>query len=237
MNCPGCYNQCRDGAKFCSKCGYRFDSPATIPPTAPIQFVEIQSQLPYQQPSVGYAMEPFKPQQFPPALMDLSDLKRKARNIVILFSTVAAGLTVMWLPVIDLFFILPLLCYMVVSIARIFGQKLTVDMAKELIITCFAGSLSFLGSYVCGKFIPFIGGLLTAPVIFACTYGIGDVAIAYFSQEGKISRAQMRDIYSTSFQNSKKYYSGDLNEAKDSLENIKEYLDPHEYEKIKKRLG
>ncbi|MEQ8188501.1 MAG: hypothetical protein ABRQ39_11080 [Candidatus Eremiobacterota bacterium] len=249
MNCPGCYNQCRDGAKFCSKCGYRFDSPSSVPPTAPIQSIEIPyqqqyqetyqqpCQQQYQQPSAGYAMEPFRPQQVTVGQIELSDLKRKARNVVILFSTVAAGLTVMWLPFIDLFFILPLLCYMVVTVARIFGQKLTVDMAKELIITCFAGSMSFLGAYACGKFIPFIGGVLTAPLIFACTYGIGDVAIAYFSQEGKISRAQMRDIYSNSFQNSKKYYSGDLNEAKDSLENIKEYIDPQEYEKIKKRLG
>lgn len=236
MTCPGCYNQCRDGAKFCSKCGYRFDSPSTLPPpTAPIQSVENQ----YQQQSAGYAMEPYIPQQniLSVSQIEVSDLKRKARKIVMLFSTVAAGLTLMWLPFIDLFFILPLLCYMVVTVARIFGQKLTVDMAKELIITCFAGSMSFLGAYACGKFIPFIGGILTAPLIFACTYGIGDVAIAYFSQEGKLSRAQMRDIYSTSFQNSKKYYSGDLNEAKDSLENIKEYIDPNEYDKIKKRLG
>jgi uncharacterized protein (DUF697 family) len=235
MNCPGCYNQCRDGAKFCSKCGYRFDGPSNIPPTAPIEAFEVQ----YQQQSSGYAVEKYIPQQntFPVSQIEVSDLKRKARNIVILFSTVAAGLTLMWLPLIDLFFLLPLLCYMVVTVARIFGQKLTVDMAKEMIITCFAGSLSFLGSYLCGKFIPFIGGILTAPLIFACTYGIGDVAIAYFSQEGKLSRAQMREIYSNSFQNSKKYYSGDLNEAKDSLENIKEYIDPQEYEKIKKRLG
>jgi uncharacterized protein (DUF697 family) len=132
---------------------------------------------------------------------------------------------------------LPLLCYMVITIGGIFGQKLSFDMAKELIITCFAGSISFLGSYLCGKFIPVVGGLLTAPLIFACTYGIGDVAIAYFSQEGKLSRAQMRDIYKSSFQNSKNYYSGDLNEAKVSLENIKDYLAPEEYDKIKKRLG
>ena len=67
--------------------------------------------------------------------------------------------------------------------------------------------------------------------------GVGDVAVEYFSQEGKLSKSQMRDIYSTSFENSKSYYSGDLSEARESLNKIKDHLSPEEYEKLKKKLG
>lgn len=246
MICPKCYNQARDGAKFCSRCGTTFVSQAAseLPPTAPINMEEIIGQPVVEMPGAcsedanSYAMDLYTGEgAFPIDKQHMEEAHGKARNIVKLFSAVAAGLTLMWLPFLDIFFLIPLLCFMVITIAKIFGQKLSFDMAKDLIVTCFAGSVGFLGAYLCGKFIPVVGGLLTAPVIFACTYGIGDVSIAYFSQEGKLSRDQMRDIYSKSFQNSKQYYSGDLGEAKDSLDKIKGYLSPEEYEKLKNRLS
>ncbi len=238
MNCQGCYNECRPGAKFCSRCGHRFGtsvsaSEFTPPPAASPFEVEIPAHQ-----ANPYAIEKYGSEgSYQMDQLQVEDLRKKAKKIVVLFASVAAGLTLLWLPFIDLVFLLPLLCYMVITISNIFGQKFTFAMAKELIMTCIAGTLTFLGSYACGKFIPVVGGILTAPLIYGCTYGIGDVAIAYFSQEGKLSRAQMREIYNRGFQNSKKYYSGDLDEAKQSLRNIKDYISPEEYERIKKRLG
>jgi len=237
--CQKCYTSCRDEAKFCTRCGERLDQPSCKssepPPTAPISPVEIQYKK-YEEPE--FSMEKYTGEsQLTINKPDLRKLEGKAKSIVRFFATVNGALTLCWLPFIDLLFLLPMLCYMVITIAKIFGQKLTMEMAKELIVTCFAGSMGFLASYACGKFIPIVGGILTAPIIFACTYAIGDVAIAYFSQEGKISKTTLTEIYNSSFQKSKKYYSGDLNEAKDSLKNIKEYLSPEEYEKIKNRLS
>ncbi len=235
--CPGCYNQCRKGAKFCNKCGYKFGTPAEDipPPTAPINEEDIPC---VEMPANRYAMEKYASEGS--FALDRGEIDRKkvsAKNLVKLFATVAGGLTLIWLPFMDIVFLLPLQCAMVITIARMFGQRFSFEMAKDLIMTCLAGTAGFLGAYVCSNFIPYIGKLMSAPIIFACTYGVGDVAVEYFSQEGKLTRAQMRDIYSRSFENSKGYYSGDLGEVKDSLNKIKDYLTPEEYEKLKKRMG
>ena len=174
--CPGCYNQCRDGAKFCNKCGHQFGAPpsgAEIPPTAPIDInEEIIPQL--QAPSNRYAMEQYSPEgAFLPDPLQVDLMKERARNLVKSFSLVAGGLTLIWLPFMDIVFLLPLQCAMVVSIAKMFGQKLSFDMAKDLIMTCLAGTAGFLGAYVCSNFIPYVGKLMSAPIIFACTYGCG----------------------------------------------------------------
>ena len=170
--CPNCYNQSREKARFCNKCGHRFGSSQNEvpPPTAPIDISAGEAYV--EIPSNQYALERLpRENSFSIDKMEVDVLKAKARNMVKLFSIVAGGLTLIWLPFLDIVFLLPLQCTMVVSIARLFGQKLSFNMAKDLITTCLAGTAGFLGAYVCGNFIPYIGKLMTAPIIFACTYG------------------------------------------------------------------
>jgi small GTP-binding protein len=113
------------------------------------------------------------------------------RNASILSGVIAAGP----IPILDIPLLLTSQVRMVLRIAAIYGETLSVRHAREL-LTTMAGSvgLRYLAT-VLGKFIPGPGWLVSAAVTGTGTWAIGRVAIAYFESGKQLNANQLRELY------------------------------------------
>lgn len=124
---------------------------------------------------------------------DLTD-DEKVRQIVVIFSTVCAGVAVQPIPFADIYILTPLQAFMGTRISSIRGvplsEKQTTEVIKELMGVVGMGMLAQqLGIAAAKIFFPIFGGIATIPVVFALTYGIGHLMDVYF-----INKAQGRTL-------------------------------------------
>ncbi len=112
----------------------------------------------------------------------------------------AAALTILPIPGSEILAVMPLHVGMVGGIGRLYGQEITSDSASDLLMKIGATvGLSLVGSRLATTaakvILPGLGGLISAPFIYASTLAIGAVARAYFEQDGQLSEADMRRVY------------------------------------------
>ena len=99
------------------------------------------------------------------------------------------------IPGLDIPMLLAAQVRMVLRIAAIFGESLSVQHARELISTIAGGvALRYLAAEL-GKLIPGPGWLIAGGVTGVGTLAIGEVAIAYFESGKRLSTAQLREKY------------------------------------------
>jgi uncharacterized protein (DUF697 family) len=120
----------------------------------------------------------------------------------------AAALTALPIPGSELIAVMPLHIGMVMAIGQIHGVEITRDSANQLILRVGATvGLSLVGSRIAttaAKFIlPGLGGLISAPFMYASTLAIGAVADTYFAREGAVSGSEMKDIYKSAVKRAK----------------------------------
>ena len=114
---------------------------------------------------------------------DLTDDK-KASQIVVVFSTVCAGIAVQPIPFADIFILTPLQAYMGTRLAAIRGIRLSeqesTDLIKQLMGVVGMGLVAQqLGIAAAKILFPIFGGVATVPVVFGLTYAIGNVMDKY----------------------------------------------------------
>jgi len=99
------------------------------------------------------------------------------------------------IPGLDIPFLLASQVRMVLRVAAIFGESLSVRHAREL-LTAMAGSvaLRYLASQV-GKLVPVLGWLVGAFVTGLGTWAMGRVAVAYFESGKQLTPQQLRQRY------------------------------------------
>ena len=84
---------------------------------------------------------------------------------------------------------------MVLRIAAIYGESLSVRHARELLSTIAGGvALRYLAAEL-GKLIPGPGWLIGAAITGLGTMAIGEVAIAYFDSGRRLTPRQLRERY------------------------------------------
>ena len=115
---------------------------------------------------------------------DLTD-DQKVGHIIVIFSTVCAGIAVQPIPFADMFILTPLQAFMGVRISAIRGLKLTEnqssDVIKELMGVVGMGMLAQqLGIAAAKLFFPIFGSVATVPVVFSLTFGMGKLIDVYF---------------------------------------------------------
>lgn len=115
---------------------------------------------------------------------DLTD-DEKVSHIIVIFSTVCAGIAVQPIPFADIFILTPLQAFMGAKISSIRGvplsEKETSDVIKELMGVVGIGMVAQqLGIAAAKIFFPIFGGIATVPVVFSLTYAIGRVMDVYF---------------------------------------------------------
>jgi len=124
---------------------------------------------------------------------DLTDDK-KASQIVVVFSTVCAGVAVQPIPFADIFILTPLQAYMGTRLAAIRGIRLSeqeaTDLIKQVMGVVGMGLVAQqLGIAAAKILFPIFGGIATIPVVFGLTYAIGTVMDKYL-----VAKAQGRTL-------------------------------------------
>jgi len=126
--------------------------------------------------------------------------ERSSRSLTEKCGYAAAALTILPIPGSEVVAVMPLHVGMVVGIAHIYGEDITRDSATEMILRIGATvGLSLVGSRLATTaakiLLPGLGGLISAPFMYASTLAIGAVARAYFEQGGELSNAEMKELY------------------------------------------
>jgi uncharacterized protein (DUF697 family) len=107
------------------------------------------------------------------------------RRVILAYSGAAAAVAANPLPFAEFAMLTPVHVAMVLHIGHRLGHPITVDRAGEVFKRIVAAvGLSAAVRFTAGALLkvglPFVGGLLRAPVAFAFTYGLGRVAEDYF---------------------------------------------------------
>ena len=157
---------------------------------------------------------------------DLPD-DEKVSQIIKLFAAVCAGVAVQPIPFADIYILTPIQAYMGSRIAAIRGVPVSRSEAtttlKEIGGVVGLGLLAqqlAIGAYK--TIIPFYGAIVTIPMVFGLTYGIGRVMDAYFIAKAKgqfLSPEVMKEIWKKGRNEGKK--AKDKEAAKGFAENIK----------------
>jgi uncharacterized protein (DUF697 family) len=122
----------------------------------------------------------------------------------------AAALTLVPIPGTEVLAVMPIHVGMVVRIGEIYGVEMDRDTAQHLIMRIGATvGLSLVGSRVAttaAKFLlPGLGGLISAPFMYASTIAIGRVAELYFANNGMTDQ-EMKATYNEVLKKARKEF-------------------------------
>lgn len=109
-------------------------------------------------------------------------------------ASTAAAIAITPLPFIDFIPLLGVQAALVLGIARIYGKKITLQRARELIVTFGAGMLGRTLFYELSKLGGPPGWILSAAVAAGTTVAVGYGAMVWFERGVKISRDELKRI-------------------------------------------
>jgi small GTP-binding protein len=136
---------------------------------------------PWMAVALGRALPPFR--------------RQLCRRLIFSASALNAIIAAEPIPGLDIPLLLASQVRMVLRIAAIYGESLSVRHAREL-LTTMAGSvaLRYLASQL-GKLLPGPGWLIGAAVTGLGTWAMGRVAVAYFESGKRLTPEQLRQLY------------------------------------------
>jgi small GTP-binding protein len=134
--------------------------------------------------------------------------RRVVRGAAVLNGIIAAEP----IPGLDIPFLLASQVRMVLRVAAIFGESLSVRHAREL-LTAMAGgvALRYLASQV-GKLVPVLGWLVGAILTGLGTWAMGRVAVTYFESGKRLTPQQLRQRYKRLLRRPRRGDAGTLEE-------------------------
>jgi uncharacterized protein (DUF697 family) len=144
--------------------------------------------------------------------VDLEEKRRECSSLAEKCGYAAAAVTMIPLPLTEQVAVIPIHVGMIVGIGHLYGFELTKDTASELLGRIGgAVGLSLIGSAlvttVAKVVIPFVGGLITAPIMFASTLAIASVARTYFESGGRITETEIKKVYNKALRRAKRSYN------------------------------
>jgi len=145
----------------------------------------------------------------PPQPDDPEERDQAARSLTEKCGYAAAALTILPIPGSEIVAVMPIHVGMVVGIGHIYGEDVTRDSAMEMILRIGATvGLSLVGSRLATTaakiLLPGLGGLISAPFMYASTLAIGAVARAYFEKGGDLSKSEMKSVYQSTLKRARK---------------------------------
>lgn len=124
---------------------------------------------------------------------------QKVNQIILVFSSVCAGVAIQPIPFADIFLLTPIQAFMGTRISAIRGlplsEKEVAEVLKEIAGVIGLGLLAqqlAIGAYK--TFVPFLAGFTTIPLVFGLSYGIGKVMDLYFLNRAKGKRMTPDEI-------------------------------------------
>ncbi len=143
--------------------------------------------------------------------LSLAERQKTAEDLVMLSSFGAAAVTYVPIPLSDFFLVTPVQASMVMYVGRVYGRKLELSEAKEILIelgaVCGVGIVAQKGFATLSKIIlPGLGGFIAGPYAFAVTYGLGQVAKRYFEKQDA-TRESLSGTFSDAVKRAKGLFS------------------------------
>ncbi len=122
-----------------------------------------------------------------------------AKDLVMMSSFGSAVVTLIPIPLSDFVAVTAVQASMVTAIGRVYGRELNAEEAKHLVLelasVCGAGMIAQKGFATLTKiFLPGLGGVLAAPWAFGVTWGMGHVAMTYFSNR-EVTKAVLKTVF------------------------------------------
>lgn len=129
-------------------------------------------------------------------------------------SYAAAALTILPIPGSEIVAVMPIHVGMVIGIAQAKGVDITRESAINLVLQISATvGLSLVGSRIATTaakiILPGLGGIISAPFMFASTLALGNVAKIYFEREGNIDKDTMKNVYNDMVKRGKQMFDSD----------------------------
>jgi uncharacterized protein (DUF697 family) len=143
---------------------------------------------------------------------DFSKVKPKERDtaastVVNMCSYACTAVAVSPIPFSDAVITLPIQSAMVITVAHIYGRKITQADAKDLVVELGAtAGFGILARQGIKALLPVVGALITIPAAYAANWAIGHVAMEYFRVPGT-SRERLRQIYRDAQREAKTLFS------------------------------
>jgi small GTP-binding protein len=126
---------------------------------------------------------------------DLEIKEKRAREIIYSAATAAAAIAIIPIPVSDVFIITPVQAGMVLTIAGLYGEKITLERAKELLVVVGGGVALRYAYQAIVSFIPVVGQIIGPVIAFGGTVALGEAAIVYFKSGGKATKEEIAEAY------------------------------------------
>jgi small GTP-binding protein len=121
--------------------------------------------------------------------------RQLSRKLILNAAVLNAIIATVPIPFLDIPILLASQVRMVLRIAAVYGESLSVRHARELLTTMAGGVLlRYLASEL-GTFVPVLGWLASGIVTGLGTWAMGQVAVAYFEAGRRISGEQLRQMY------------------------------------------
>ncbi len=120
--------------------------------------------------------------------IDLDESHENCQKLIERAAMISAAIAIEPLPWLDTLAILPLQIKLVNDIGKLYGFSLSRERAKALALEL-GGAFAY--AYASRQFVrgvakitaPIVGGLLTAPLVFASTFTLGNLAESYFRNQ------------------------------------------------------
>jgi hypothetical protein len=157
--------------------------------------------------------------------------EKKIDKILLSFSVICAATAVQPIPFADIFILTPIQLYMGTLIAKVRGYKFTMSQVYKEILGLLG--LSYLAQQTAiGLYktvLPFMGGIITIPLVFCLTYAIGKVMNFYFvskTQGKKFTKEDLVNVFRQAGKDAKKNFSKEdikrrVKETTDQMKNYK----------------
>jgi small GTP-binding protein len=121
--------------------------------------------------------------------------RQLCRKLILNAALLNAIIAAVPLPFLDIPLLLASQVRMVLRIAAVYGESLSVRHARELLTTMAGGVLlRYLASEL-GAFVPVVGWLAAGVITGLGTWAMGRVAVAYFEAGRRIPAEQLRQMY------------------------------------------
>lgn len=149
------------------------------------------------------------------AKVDPEERATIAQDLVTMSSFASAAVTYAPVPGADFVLVTPIQASMVMAVGRVYGRKLDMDEAKHVLLelgsVCGVSLIAQKGFATASKLLlPVIGGIvagvLSGPWAFAVTYGMGKVAMNYFSDR-QATRESMKSVFDDAVAEGKKLFT------------------------------
>lgn len=129
------------------------------------------------------------------------------------------------LPIADIIPLTAIQAMMVLDIAKLYGFKITLERARELLAT-FAGGMALReGFRQIAKLVPFGGNMVSGAYAAAGTAALGTAAIAWFEAGGELKEGEVRRVYEDALGKLRTQLMPRLNRRKGQPEKVEQVVE------------